>query len=104
MSCIYAITPTACRPISIWWKRTATASPCRCAVRVSATPWTTSSFHGRDQGRRGNRVDAAQVVEVQIVFEWADMAGTMTLETVSSCPCGRKPWPWMTPPSCWLRV
>ncbi|MEZ4610790.1 MAG: hypothetical protein R2838_11180 [Caldilineaceae bacterium] len=47
----------------------------------------------------GNRVDAAQVAEVQIVFEWADMAGTMTLETVSLCPCGRKPWPWMTPPS-----
>ena len=34
----------------------------------------------------GNRVDAAQVVEVQIVFEWADMAGTMTLETVQFVP------------------
>ncbi|MCB0071449.1 MAG: hypothetical protein KDE20_08320 [Caldilineaceae bacterium] len=34
----------------------------------------------------GNRVDAAQVAEVQIVFEWADMAGTMTLETVQFMP------------------
>jgi glucose/arabinose dehydrogenase len=39
----------------------------------------------------GNRIDPAQVVELQIVFEWADMAGTMTVERIQFVPVWEEP-------------